>query len=122
MLGTLSRRIARVLERQGLLIADPEHPRLDIEPDSSLDQLQAAAINYRITMGPHAGRKALTLYSVPPVEDAPDNPLLARLAGFSLHAATVYAAHQRRREIPLMADCSHTQLQNLRVANDCFLV
>ena len=31
------------------------------------------------------------------MEEAPHNPLLARLAGFSLHAATVCEAHQRGR-------------------------
>jgi len=36
----------------------------------------------------HAGRKALTLYSVPPATDAADIPMLARLYGFSLHAAS----------------------------------
>ncbi|MGD8357164.1 MAG: transposase [Lysobacterales bacterium] len=97
LLDTLSHRIVRVLEHRGLLIADPEHPYLDLEPGSSLDQLQAASIAYRIAIGPHAGRKALTLYSVPPVEEAPNNPLLARLTGFSLHAATVCEAHQRSR-------------------------
>jgi len=55
-----------------------------------------SSIAYRIAIGPHAGRKALTLYSVPPVEEAPDNQLLARLTGFSLHAASVCEAHQRR--------------------------
>jgi hypothetical protein len=44
--------------------------------------------------GPRAGRKALTLYSVPPMEEAPNIPLLARLAGFSLHAASVCEAHR----------------------------
>jgi hypothetical protein len=58
LLDTLSRRIVRVLERRGLLIADPEHPYLDLEPGSSLDHLQAASINYCIAIGPHAGRKA----------------------------------------------------------------
>ena len=48
-------------------------------------------------IGPHAGRKALTPYSVPPLDEAPYNPLLARLAGFSPHAATVYEAWQRSR-------------------------
>jgi hypothetical protein len=43
------------------LIADPKHPYLDLEPNSSLDHLQAASIAYRIAIGPHAGRKALTL-------------------------------------------------------------
>jgi hypothetical protein len=33
----------------------------------------------------------------PPLEETPNNPLLARLAGFSLHAATVCEAHQRSR-------------------------
>jgi hypothetical protein len=61
LLDTLSRRIVRVLERRGLLIADPEHPYLDLEPGSSLDHLQAASITYCIAIGPHAGRKALNL-------------------------------------------------------------
>jgi hypothetical protein len=74
------------LERRGLLIVDPVHPLLDFEQGSSLDHLQAASIAYRIAIGPHAGRKALTLYSAPPLDETPNNPLLARLAGFSLPA------------------------------------
>jgi hypothetical protein len=97
LLDRLSRRIVRVLARRGLLIADPEQPSLDWVPDSSLDHLQAASVSYRIAIGPHAGRKALTLYSLPPVEEAPNHPLLARRAGFSLHAATVCEAWQRSR-------------------------
>jgi hypothetical protein len=97
LLDTLSRRIVRVLERRGLLIVDPAHPSLDVVSDSSLDHLQTASIAYRIAIGPHAGRKALTLYSVPPVDEAPSNPLLAQAAGFSLHAATVCEAWQRSR-------------------------
>jgi len=56
LLDRLSRRIVRVLQRRGLLIADPEHPSLDWVPDSSLDHLQAASVSYRIAIGPHAGR------------------------------------------------------------------
>jgi hypothetical protein len=97
LLETLSRRIVRVLERRGLLIADPVDPYLEFVPGSSLDQLQAASIAYRIASGPHAGRKALTLYSVPPLDESPDRPLLAQVAGFSLHAATVCEAWQRSR-------------------------
>jgi hypothetical protein len=97
LLDTLSRRIVRVLERRGLLIADPEHPHLDFEPGSSLDHLQAASIAYRIAIGPHAGRKALTLYNVPPLDESLDRPLLAQVAGFSRHAATVCEAWQRSR-------------------------
>ena len=66
-------------------------------PDSSLDHLQAASVAYRIALGPHAGRKALTLYRVPPVEETPNPALLAKRAGFSLHAASLCEAHQRDR-------------------------
>jgi hypothetical protein len=97
LLDTLSRRIVRVLERRGLLIADPADPYLEFEVGSSLDQIQAASIAYRIAVGPHAGRKALTLYSVPPLEDEPSIPLLAQMYGFSLHAGTVCEAHQRSK-------------------------
>jgi hypothetical protein len=34
---------------------------------------------------------------VPPLDEAPNHPLLARLAGFSLHAATMSEAWQRSR-------------------------
>jgi ribosomal protein S27E len=97
LLDTLSRRIVRLLERRGLLIADPVDPYLEFEVGSSLNQLQAASINYRIAIGPHAGRKALTLHSVPPLEEEPGIPPLARLYGFSLHAGTVCEAHQRSK-------------------------
>ena len=97
LLDTLSHRIVRVLERRGLLIADPIDPYLEFELGSSLDQIQAASVQYRIAIGPHAGRKALTLYSVPPLEEEPTIPLLARMYGFSLHAGTVCEAHQRSK-------------------------
>lgn len=61
LIDTLSRCIVRVLERRVLLIPDPEHLYLDVEPRSSLDHLQAASINYRIAIGPQADRKALTV-------------------------------------------------------------
>lgn len=42
LLDTLSWRIVRVLERRGLLVADPHDPSLDFTIGSSLDQIQAA--------------------------------------------------------------------------------
>jgi len=56
------------------LPADPEYPALDLEVGSPLDQIQAASVHYRIAFGPHAGRKALTLYRVPPLDAEPNNP------------------------------------------------
>jgi ribosomal protein S27E len=97
LLHSLSGRIVRLLERRGLLIADPESPGLDFEADSSLEHLQAASIQYRIAVGPNAGRKALTLYTVPPLEDEPAPGLVASIGGFSLHAGTVCEPWQRSR-------------------------
>jgi len=97
LLHSLSGRVVRLLERRGLLVADEAHPSLEFDMGSSLDQLQAASIQYRIAIGPHAGRKALTLYSVGPVEDEPVIGLAAKIAGFSLHAGTVCEAHQRSK-------------------------
>ena len=51
---------------------------LDWVPDSSLEHLQAASVSYRIAIGPHAGRKALTLFSLPPTEENSDIPLMAQ--------------------------------------------
>jgi hypothetical protein len=97
LLHRLSGRIVRLLERRGLLIADPAYPCLDFETDSSLEHLQAASIQYRIAVGPNAGHKALTLYTVPSLEDEPAGGLVASIGGFSLHAGTVCERWQRDR-------------------------
>ena len=84
LLHAIATRVTRALERQGLLIRDEENPSLDLEPADGFEQLLAAAVHYRIAVGPHAGRKALTLHTVgsnPPA----DNLCIAQLSGFSLH-------------------------------------
>ncbi len=78
-------------------IADPQHPSLDFEVGSSLEQIQVASVCYRIAIGPQAGRKAVTLYSVPPLDEEPHVPLLALMYGFSLHAGTVCEVYQRSK-------------------------
>jgi ribosomal protein S27E len=118
LLDRLSRRIVKLLERLGLLIADPACPYFDLEPGSSLDHLQAASINYRIAIGPHAGRKALTLYSVPPRVQKPNLPLVAKVAGFSLHAASVCEAHQRGRLERLCRYITRPAIATKRLAVD----
>ena len=97
LLHRLSGRIAALLENRGLLIADEPQPALEIEEGSSLDQLQAVSVQYRIAIGPQAGRKALTLYSIPPLEDDPAPGLVAKIAGFSLHAGTACEVWQRSK-------------------------
>jgi hypothetical protein len=61
LLNRLVQRIVRRLTRDGLLIQDPDQPWLNLEPSDSLDQLNAASIRYRITVGQGAGGRTLTL-------------------------------------------------------------
>ena len=51
-------------------------------------------MHYRIAVGPHTGRKALTLRTVASSPLA-DNPCIAQLSGFSLAAGTHCQAHER---------------------------
>jgi hypothetical protein len=59
LLETLVGRITRTLVRAGVLVEEPEHPWLDIDPDgggdNALEQLAGAAVRYRIAVGPIAG-------------------------------------------------------------------
>ncbi len=65
LLHTISHRVAGLLERQGLLVRDVDSDYLDFEPSEALDQLVGASIHYRIAIGSNAGKKALTLRTVP---------------------------------------------------------
>ena len=109
----LSERIGRHLERRGLLVRDIENGYLvlDSNDDSTLDELRVRSfdavqdvrmpraqdaqerLTYRIALGPHAGRKAFTLQTLPSSSDG-ERPA-ARANGFSLHAGVVAAADQR---------------------------
>ena len=103
MLDTLVRRITRTLVRAGVLIEDPDRgeshpPYLDLEPDSPLDQISAAAVRYRIVLGPLAGRKTMTLHDPAMVKQStPSKPLTVSRDGFSLNAAVACRADDRRK-------------------------
>ena len=86
LVHTLSDRIARHLERRGLRVRDPENDYLTLgaSDDSTLDDLRGHSIPYRIALGPHAGRKAFTLQTLPSTGEFEHG--LARANGFSLHA------------------------------------
>jgi hypothetical protein len=99
LLDTLVRRITRTLVRAGVLVEDPEQPWLDLDVGSPLEQLAAAAVRYRITVGPLAGRKTMTLRSASAVarDDVTVKALSAARDGFSLNAAVACEAHQREK-------------------------
>ena len=52
---------------------DPDRDHLDVEPGEVFDQLVGASVHYRIAIGPNAGRRALTLRTVPAL-GAPRHP------------------------------------------------
>ncbi len=69
---------------------DPEQPWRDLESRDALDTLGAASIQYRIAVGPHAGRKALTLKraaaAAPRSPFTVPKPFTVARDGFSLNA------------------------------------
>jgi hypothetical protein len=98
LLKRITERIGRHLERRGLLVRDAESAWLEAAPgeDSVFEELLGHSITYRIAIGPQQGRKAFTLQALGPALTAPAGaPLLAKSAGFSLHAGVAAAAHQR---------------------------
>ena len=97
LVHTLSDRIARHLERRGLLVRDHENDFLtcDASDASTLDDLRGHSIPYRIALGPHPGRKAFTLQTLPSTDEFHHGA--ARTSGFSLHAGVVAAADERAK-------------------------
>ena len=94
---TIAHRLARYLERQGLLERDAEHSYLTLDnaDEDPMDQLRGHSITYRIAVGPQQGRKVFTLQTLPDERDADDAPAVGNVAGFSLHAGVAAKATQR---------------------------
>ena len=90
---TIARRIARLLERRGLL-TDPYDDQADEAP--ALAALQQASIRGVRALGPEAGRLVARLRNPALARPAPsDRPLHAHLEGFDLHAAVAIDADDR---------------------------
>jgi len=94
---TIAHRLARYLERQGLLERDAEHSYLTLDnaDEDPMDQLRGHSITYRIAVGPQQGRKVFTLQTLPDERDADEAPAVGKVAGFSLHAGVAAKASQR---------------------------
>ena len=99
LVHVISQRVGRALERQGLLVRDFESSflTLDSAEVSGFDDLLGHSITYRIALGPQQGRKAFTLQTVPAVAPVDANSLVAKAAGFSLHAGGQRARHTNAR-------------------------
>jgi hypothetical protein len=98
LVHTLSHRIARFLEKRGLLERDAENTWLTLEEgeDDVLTQHHGHSVTYGIATGPQQGRKVFTLQTLPDTSSQNEaSSRVAKDAGFSLHAGVVAQAHQR---------------------------
>ena len=99
---TIATRVGRYLERQGLLERDSGQSYLTSEAlgcddETAMNQLLGSSITYRIAVGPHQGRKVMTLQTLPDVDDELFTTRVANVAGFSLHAGVAAKANDRAK-------------------------
>ena len=97
LVHTISYRVARFLERQGVLERDEENCYLQLEGlnDDPMQQLIGCSVSYRIAVGPQQGRKVFTLQTLPAVEEDDRYAQVAKESGFSLHAGVAALAWER---------------------------
>jgi hypothetical protein len=93
----ISHRVARYLERQGVLERDEENSYLQLDgmDEDPMQQLIGCSVSYRIALGPQQGRKVFTLQTLPSVEEDDRYAQVAKEAGFSLHAGVAAQAWER---------------------------
>jgi hypothetical protein len=119
LVHTLSRRIARCLEKRGLLERDTENTWLTLEEgdDDVLTQLHGHSVTYRIATGPQQGCKVFTLQTLPEREDqSTTSSRVANHAGFSLHAGGIAEVHQRDKLERLCRYVSRAAVSEKRLA------
>lgn len=119
LVATISQRVARHLERQGLLARDDEssYLTLDLQDDDAMNQLQGHSITYRIAVGPQQGRKVFTLQTIPSWEDDEfGNNQVGKIAGFSLHAGVATKTRERMKLERLCRYISRPAVSEKRLA------
>ena len=98
LLFLISQRVARFLERRGILERDEDNNYLTLDglEEDPLQDIHSHSVTYRVALGPQKGRKVFCLQTVPPKpEPAADHARVANLNGFSLHAGVAARADQR---------------------------
>ena len=69
-----------------------------VHEDDAMHGIVGASITYRQAFGPNAGRKALTLQTVPAGSRyTRPNEMVSEQAGGSLHAGVACKSHQRKK-------------------------
>lgn len=94
----IARRVCRHLSRQGWLEGEKDSAFLSERAggDDGLDALRMSSITYRIATGKHAGRKVLTLQTLPG-DAGPLEGDAGKVGGFSLHAGVAAEAHESQK-------------------------
>jgi len=118
---TIARRIARYLERQGLLERDVEGAWLTSsaggeEDEAAIHHLLGSSITYRIAVGPQQGRKVFTLQTLPDCRSDFSKPQTGHSAGFSLHAGVAAQAHERAKLERLCRYIARPAVSNQRLS------
>jgi len=118
LIATISQRIARHLEKQGLLTRDDENSYLTMDglDENVMNKLQGHSITYRIAVGPKQGSKVFTLQTIPAWEDDFGNSQVGKVAGFSLHAGVATEARQRKKLERLCRYISRPAVSEKRLA------
>ena len=118
LVATISKRIARHLEKQGLLTRDDENSYLTMDglDENVMNELQGHSITYRIAVGPKQGRKVFTLQTIPAWGDDYSNSQVGKVAGFSLHAGVATEAQQRKKLERLCRYISRPAVSEKRLA------
>lgn len=96
----VAERVSRYLEKAGYLVRETEADYLDLYPEEedAMAGIVGASISYRLAFGPNAGKKALTLQTLPSIDDSgPGDEQVSKRAGFSLHAGVACKADQRKK-------------------------
>jgi len=91
LVHTISHRVARYLEREGILERDEENSDLNLEEgdEGPMQQVQGCSVSYRIAIGPPQGRKVFTPQRVPAWEDDDCFAQVAKESGISSKRPTV---------------------------------
>jgi hypothetical protein len=95
---TIARRVCRHLARRGWLEGEDESAFLSeaAARDDGLDAVRMSSITYRIATGRDAGRKVVTLQTLPGEADPLDGEA-GQVGGFSLHAGVAAQAHEAHK-------------------------
>ncbi|WP_241362058.1 transposase, partial [Klebsiella pneumoniae] len=96
--GTIAHRVCRHLSRRGWLEGEDESVFLSDSAgsDDGMDGLRMSSMTYRIATGRDAGRKVVTLQTLPGDAGSLEGDA-GKVGGFSLHAGVAAEAHESHK-------------------------